>query len=141
MNQREILYYDGACPLCRAEVSRLARLADTQLSLQDIHRLPSDAIDDMPDKTQLLARLHLRREDGTWLTGMAANIQAWQHTPFWWCWKLLDLPLVRFFSYGAYELWLRWRSRKQDRQCDDDHCQPRAPSPSPQLHSARTDKT
>ena len=31
------LFYDGACPLCRAEVNRLAQLSGNALQLQDIH--------------------------------------------------------------------------------------------------------
>ncbi len=121
MKNIDILYYDGACPLCRAEINKLARLADSTLSLQNIRLLPEDT--STPDKEQLLARLHLRRADGVWLTGMAANIQAWQHTSLWWCWKWLDLPIVRLFSYGAYELWLTWRQRKtRDAQQTKQNC-------------------
>lgn len=116
MNTRtpDILYYDGACPLCRAEIRKLAELADSNLSLQDIYLLPDDG--STPPKDQLLARLHLRRADGTWLTGLEANIQAWQHTKYAACWRLLNLPVIRWFSHLAYELWLKWRQRRNT--CD-----------------------
>ncbi len=105
---KDTLYYDGACPLCNAEIGKLAKLSRGRINLVDIHRLaPGEA---EVDSEELLARLHLKTADGQWITGLSANIRAWQHTPLRHLWRVLDWPLVRMFSYPAYEFWLRRRA-------------------------------
>ncbi len=108
--EKDTLYYDGACPLCRAEIGKLERHSRENLCLVDIHQMDGD--ESVPDRETLLARLHLRTGDGQWLTGLDANIRAWHHTPFRGLWRVLGWPLVRPFSNAAYELWLRWRARR-----------------------------
>ena len=107
---KDTLYYDGACPVCSAEVDKLARFSNGRLALEDIHDL--DDSDVRLDKQELLSRLHLRTADGEWVTGLKANIRAWQHTPFRYLWRILDWPLVNLVSYRAYEYWLRRRNRQ-----------------------------
>ena len=91
---KDTLYYDGACPLCSAEIDRLCKFAGDRLVVRDIHAL--DEHGNLPDRQRLLARLHLRTADGEWLTGLRANIRAWEHTP-----SRLD-PIV-----GAMELLIK----------------------------------
>lgn len=107
MNQ-DTLYYDGACPLCSAEIGKLERYTKDELILRDIHELGDDEI--APDKALLLSRLHLKTADGKWITGLQANIRAWQHTPFRHLWRMLDWPLISPVSHWFYELWLRKRN-------------------------------
>ena len=106
---KDTLYYDGACPLCSAEIGKLAKYAGDALILTDIHDL--DYTDDAtPDKPLLLARLHLKTAEGEWITGLRANIRAWHHTPFRHLWRMLDWPLISPVSHRFYELWLRKRN-------------------------------
>lgn len=63
---KDTLYYDGACPLCRAEVGKLAKFTDDRLVVKDIHDL--DAAEVVPDKALLLSRLHPKTADGEWIT-------------------------------------------------------------------------
>jgi len=105
----DTLYYDGRCPLCSSEIRRLARHAQDRLQLVDVH-----SIDDprgLPDKRELLARLHLLTSEGTWLTGLDANIRAWHHTPYRRLWQALRWPLLRPLVELAYAGWLRHRNR------------------------------
>lgn len=106
---KDTLYYDGACPLCSAEIEKLAKFADSGLTLKDIHQLDEAAAG--LDRAQLLSRLHLKTADGEWITGLSANIRAWQHTRFGPLWRLLDLPLIDRVSHRCYEIWLRRRNR------------------------------
>jgi predicted DCC family thiol-disulfide oxidoreductase YuxK len=106
---KDTLYYDGACPLCSAEIDKLAKLSDNGLRLKDIHQL-NDGEENL-DKALLLSRLHLRTADGEWITGLSANIRAWQHTRFRAFWRLLDWPLINRFSRWCYEVWLQRRNR------------------------------
>ena len=110
MNE-DTLYYDGACPLCSAEVSKLKRFSRNKLVVKNIHDL--DGEDAGLDKQLLLSRLHLKTADGTWVTGLQANIRAWHHTPFRYLWRLLDWPLINLVSHRCYEFWLRRRSRSR----------------------------
>ena len=73
----DTLYYDGNCPLCLREVSRLRELADRDLALCDIFEAEDDGL---PDRDTLLRQLHLQTADGKLLTGVEANVAAWRHT-------------------------------------------------------------
>jgi len=108
---KDTIYYDGACPLCSAEIAKLGKFCDGRLVLKDIHTLDGDEAS--LDKNKLLSRLHLKTADGQWITGLSANIRAWHHTPFRHLWRVLDWPLVRLVSHPCYELWLRWRNRSR----------------------------
>ena len=111
---KDILYYDGDCPLCRAEINKLRYFTRDRLILMNIHRLGPDEA--APDKAVLLARLHLKTADGEWLTGIDANIRAWRHTPLRYLWEILGWPFIRPLSERAYEFWLRRRAARQT--CD-----------------------
>ena len=115
--QKDTLYYDGNCPLCRAEIAKLRRFSKNRIELRDVHHLETGETD--IEKSDLLARLHLKTADGEWITGLKANILAWQHTPFRRLWQVLDWPLVNRISYPCYELWLRSRSANT---CDTQTC-------------------
>lgn len=113
--KKDTLYYDGQCPLCRAEMAKLAKFADGSLHLQDIHALNTNSSElsmgpcAVPDKSVLMERLHLQKADGSWLVGVDANVEAWQHTPFARRWRMLNWPVIRWFSRLGYEAWLVWR--------------------------------
>lgn len=115
---KDTLYYDGACPICRAEVDKLTGFTGDRLVVRNIHEMGDDEA--APDREQLLARLHLRTADGDWLTGLDANIRAWRHTPFRRLWELFSLPVLRQVGERSYEYWLRRRSagRRDKASCD-----------------------
>ena len=106
---KDTLYYDGACPICSAEIRKLQRFSKGALDLRNIHEL--DGEDAALDRKALLSRLHLKTADGRWITGLQANIRAWHHTPFRHFWRALDWPGIRVVSHRAYEFWLRRRAR------------------------------
>ena len=106
--KQDTIFYDGACPLCSAEMKKLADCADNTLELADIHHLGTAK--DLPSKDQLLARLHVRTADGEWLYGVDANVRAWQHTPYARFWRILVWPVFKPFTLLGYEIWLRWRA-------------------------------
>jgi len=89
----------------------LRKHAGNNLVLQDIHLL--DQYDNLPEKEELLARLHVRTVDGKWLRGIEANVRAWEHTRYAPLWRVLNWPIIRVFSSAAYEIWLQLRKRKE----------------------------
>lgn len=82
----------------------MRRLASDELRLNDIHAI--DDFSGIPDKRDLLDRLHLRTADGQWLTGLDANLAAWQYTPLHRFTRLLSSRPVKPLAELAYRLWL-----------------------------------
>ncbi|WP_027948528.1 thiol-disulfide oxidoreductase DCC family protein [Haliea salexigens] len=115
----DTLYYDGQCPLCTREMAKLGKLCDSQLQLADIHCLAPEAsleqtdgsapTDALPSRDALLKTLHLRTAEGQWLTGIDANVAAWQHTRLGPLWRWLRWPLIRPVADRVYRLWAERR--------------------------------
>ena len=93
-------------------MARLSALADSELRLVDIHSADIDEQGLPPgvDKAQLLKVLHLRRGN-RWITGIDANVAAWEHTRFGMFWRPLRWPIVRHISSWVYNLWAGRRYR------------------------------
>jgi len=107
----DLLYYDGACPLCRREMGMLARLKTRSLELVDIHGLADEPqLDTLhPTKAELLQVLHLRRANQEWVKGVEANVAAWSHTRIGFLWRLLTIPGIRWFTDKVYYSWAERR--------------------------------
>ena len=102
------LYYDGQCPLCTAEMGKLNKLACDRIELVDIHSAPA-----LPaNKDDLLKRLHLQTDQG-FVTGLDANVLAWQNTPIAWLWRILQWPLIKPIASKAYDYWAEKRFEKR----------------------------
>ncbi|MEH6911537.1 MAG: DUF393 domain-containing protein [Oceanicoccus sp.] len=106
----DTLYYDGQCPLCSAEMQKLTRHAGDRLQLVDVHLLDDEA--GLPNKQQMLTSLHLKRADGKLLTGLDANVAAWQHTRFGFLFRWLRWPLLRLVADWVYDRWANSRYRR-----------------------------
>ena len=103
---RATLYFDGACPLCSAEINRLQQVGDGSLCAVDIHDPSVSATEDV---NALLRTLHYVGADGERLTGLDANVAAWQHTRWGFAWRWLRWPLVHPIASRVYDAWARWR--------------------------------
>lgn len=114
----DTLYYDGHCPMCSMEMQKLKQHADDTLQLVDIHTLSDNTA--LPDKQTLLGELHLEQAGGKLLTGLDANVAAWQHTRFGFLYRWLRWPLVRTVADWVYSHWaqVRYRRLYGDRGCD-----------------------
>ena len=110
MDKQDILYFDGSCPMCSAEMNRLGRLSDDGLCLVDIH---STANHELPeDREQLLEILHMTTADGRVLTGVEANVAAWQHTRLGVLLRFLRWPIIRQIADFFYKAWASRRYRR-----------------------------
>jgi predicted DCC family thiol-disulfide oxidoreductase YuxK len=69
--------YDGECALCRSAARRLDQLDGHQrLTLVPIQDLtPGDELTDAPRPAELAGALHVRRPDGSWLSGGQAVLE------------------------------------------------------------------
>ena len=104
------IYYDGACPLCRAEIAHYAELdSDGVFDLVDV----ADETTALPPGTRratLLGRFHVATPDQGLLSGAAAFVAVWRNLPRW---RVLAgfarLPGVTLAMEGAYRMFLPLR--------------------------------
>lgn len=110
MDNKDTLYYDGACPLCSAEMDRLSSLSNAGLELVDVHTAPSETLPASRD--DLLKVLHLRRQNGEVLTGVEANVQAWQHTRWGILFRWMRWPVIASIADFVYNKWAHRRYQR-----------------------------
>jgi predicted DCC family thiol-disulfide oxidoreductase YuxK len=106
---KDTLFYDGQCPICNAEITRLEAAVDEELICVDIHSVASTPV----DRQTLFSQLHLLRSDGELLVGLEANVAAWQHTKWRVLASFLLWPVIRWFAELAYQGWLIWYQRQR----------------------------
>lgn len=112
-----IVLFDGACPLCRREISVYRNLhpvqSDTTVRFVDI----SNATQPLPTGTtreQLLARFHVQQPNGELLSGAKAFLALWAVLPGWrWLAFLSRFPGAVWLMEKVYRLFLHWRPTLQ----------------------------
>ncbi len=109
-NDRLVVLYDGACPLCRREIGIYRDLTpDRPIEFCDVsdqgNALPTDST-----REQLLARFHVQHSDGRLESGAQAFIALWERLPYWrWLARVARLPRVATLMEIAYRGFLRFR--------------------------------
>jgi predicted DCC family thiol-disulfide oxidoreductase YuxK len=106
---KDTLFYDGECPICNAEITKLEAQIDDNLVCVDIHSATITPV----DKPALFSQLHLLRADGELLVGLEANVAAWQHTKWAGVANILLWPVIRWFAELGYKAWLFWYQRQR----------------------------
>jgi predicted DCC family thiol-disulfide oxidoreductase YuxK len=90
---KSTIFFDGSCPLCRAEIGYYRREDQTgALCFVDV----SDAGAATPDgitQQRAMARFHVLSGDGRVLSGAAAFVEVWKRLPKWrWAARAASLP-------------------------------------------------
>ncbi|MHB8866445.1 MAG: thiol-disulfide oxidoreductase DCC family protein [Pirellulaceae bacterium] len=120
------VFYDGGCPLCRREVNMLRRRDhDQRFRFTDI-----DAVDFSPGalgrtREELMARIHARLPDGTWITGVEVFRRLYAATGFQRLVRLSRWPVISPLLDIAYSVFARNRLRLTGR-CSAGTCQTRS---------------
>lgn len=87
------VYYDGGCPLCRAEIGHYRRSRGAErLAFVDVSGEGAAALGPDLDRATALGRFHVRGRDGRLIDGAAAFARVWLALPGWrWLGRLLSL--------------------------------------------------
>jgi predicted DCC family thiol-disulfide oxidoreductase YuxK len=104
---RTTIYFDGSCPLCRAEIGHYRRADQTDaLCFVDVSR-SAVATPEGVSQRQAMARFHVRTGDGRVLSGAAAFVEVWSHLPPWrWAARVAALPGILAALELGYRLFL-----------------------------------
>ncbi|MCJ2014284.1 thiol-disulfide oxidoreductase DCC family protein [Methylobacterium sp. J-076] len=111
------VYYDGGCPLCRAEIDHYRRCAGAD-RLTFVNVGHGEAAPDLGaglDRNAALGRFHVRDADGRLASGAAAFARLWRTLPGWrWLGRLVELRVfgvqpVLPLAEAAYRLFLPLR--------------------------------
>ena len=119
------VFYDGGCPLCRREISMLRRRDQgRRVRFTDI-----DAADFFPESLgrtheELMARLHGRLPDGTWIWGVEVFRRLYAAAGFRRLVRLSRWPVVSQLLEIAYRVFARNRLRLTGR-CSAEVCKTR----------------
>ncbi len=119
MGEDLTVYYDGACPLCRAEIAHYRGLAGAgRVRFVDLAQAEGDAaLGPGLDLAAARARFHVRETDGRLVSGAAAFARLWRRLPRWrWLSRLVELRVfgrrpVLPVAEAAYRLSLPLRPR------------------------------
>lgn len=108
------VYYDGACPLCRAEIGIYRNTAGAdRLAFVDVSadgtQLPPGL-----DRGTALSRFHVADARGELQSGARAFAQLWMALPRWrWLGRIVALPVVSTIAEATYRVFLRVRPALQ----------------------------
>ena len=106
------MFYDGDCPLCNREVALLRRLDKAgKIKFMDISRPEFDPSVYGKDRATLMAEIHARRPDGSWIRGVEVFRQLYEAVGFRCLVKLSRLPLLSQLLGLGYRLFAKNRLR------------------------------
>lgn len=104
---KSTLYFDGSCPLCRAEIGYYqAKDRAGSLCFVDVSE-PSAKGPEGMTRERAMERFHVRAPNGQILSGAAAFVAVWARLPGWrWAARAAALPGVLTVLECGYRLFL-----------------------------------
>ncbi len=103
------VYFDGSCPLCQREINLYQGMDGAQaIRWHDVSAVDTGS-DDL-DQAQAMARFHVRRADGTLVSGARGFFEVMKTMPkLRWLGHALSVPPIPWIAEGAYRLFLPMR--------------------------------
>ncbi|MEM1303554.1 MAG: DUF393 domain-containing protein [Planctomycetota bacterium] len=118
----EVLY-DGDCPLCLREIKMLRWLdKEDKLLFTDIAAADFSPEREGKDMATLMAEIHGRLPDGTWVVGAEVFRYLYGAVGFDWAVAISRWPLVKQAIDGGYKFFAKYRLPLTGRRCDADSC-------------------
>ena len=113
------MFYDGDCPLCVRETRLLQKLDRRErIRFTNIAAPDFDAIACEKTMDQLMAEMHGRLPDGSWITGVEVFRRLYTAVGFGLVVSLTRLPLIRQLLDFGYAVFARHRLKLTGR-CTD----------------------
>ena len=106
------VYFDGSCPLCRAEIGYYRRTDQAgALCFVDVSE-PGAPMPDGLTQQRAMDRFHVGAVDGRVLSGAAAFVEVWSRLPRWrWAARAASLPGALAVLEFGYRIFLPVRPR------------------------------
>lgn len=106
------VFYDSECPLCDREIALLRRLDRHQrVRFTDITRIDYSGNETEKSYDELMAEIHARLPDGTWITGVEAFRRLYSAVGLRWLVMPTRWPVVSQLVEYGYRVFARNRLR------------------------------
>jgi predicted DCC family thiol-disulfide oxidoreductase YuxK len=104
---KSIVYFDGSCPLCSAEIGYYRRKdVFGALSFVDVSESDAVLLNGLTQQ-EAMQRLHVHTGDGLHLSGAAAFVSIWARLPTWrWVARAAALPGATATLEFGYRMFL-----------------------------------
>ena len=100
------VYFDGGCPLCRAEIS-MYRDSDGAEEIEFVDITQTNDLGPNLDPDDAAARFHVRKPDGALVSGAEGFVEVWKRMRGWrWLAALAHIPGMLWVMEGAYRAFL-----------------------------------
>lgn len=105
------IYFDGACPVCAKEIATYQGWRGAErVEWIDASRCSTQELGSELERTQALAKLHVRDANGNLTSGAAAFVVLWSHFPaLAWLTPLLSKSVMISFLDRLYVVFLKVR--------------------------------
>ena len=105
------VYFDGGCPVCSREMAMYQSQAGADaVNWVDVTRCEGSQLGPGLSRTDAMARLHLRRPDGSLVSGAEAFTSLWRVLPRWsWLGRLLGMSAGLYLLEAGYRAFLVMR--------------------------------
>lgn len=118
---RPVVFFDGACPLCRREIAHYRRIDRARrLCWVDAASEPGALARHELSLEDAMAELHVLDTAGRWQRGVDAFLVIWNHLPAYrWLAKIVTALGLRRPLGSAYRHFAAWRNRHR---CGNSGC-------------------